>query len=272
VPEQDSSGTVVRVVRLMQELAAAPRDLALGDLAEALSLPPSTAHRLLKLLASLDIVERSADGHRYQVGREFTRIGLLVASNARLRNIARPILRSLSDACSETVVLCEYLPATRRFMVIDHLRSAHPLRYEVAELQPNSLLWGATGRAILAFLPAADQDLVLAQADPSPLGEAAPRAAELRRALAEIRAQGFATTQGQRISGAVAIAAPVFRAGGEVCGSLCITAPEMRFPASLRAAVARAVMDHAGRLSEALGHLAPPADAVPRPKRRASVS
>lgn len=250
-----NSGTVARVVRVMQELAGTVGDVALSNLAEALALPPSTVHRLLQLLAESGIVERGAEGQRYRVGREFYRIALLVAANTGTREIARPVLRSLADACAETCALCEYLPSSHRFMVVDHVRSKHPLRYEMAELQPQSLVWGASGRSILAFLPNEARDAALADAGPAPAtGTPPPPRSQMLRVLAEIRRDGYAHTEGQRIPGAVAFGAPVYRAGHEVFGGLCITIPEMRFDRGRRGRIVELLLHHARELSGIFGH------------------
>lgn len=253
--DQDSSGTVSRVVRVLRIFAAARGDLALGDVAESLSLPPSTVHRLLKLLAGSGLVERSADGHRYQAGREFYRMALQVVGNTRTREIARPILEGVSRACGESVILCEYLPASHAFAVIDHVRSHHPLGYEVAELKPESLLWGASGRSILAFLPEAERDAVYTLAESSPAaGEKPPVRDRVEAELARIRARGYAQTEGQRIPGAVGLGVPVRRLGGHVFGSLCITAPAMRFPPDLIDRMVAVLKEHAQELSAMLGY------------------
>ena len=52
---------------------------------------------------------------------------------------------------------------------------------------------------------------------------------ELEEEMARVRERGYAITTGQRIYGAVGIAAPIFGMGHRVLGDIGITVPEQRF-------------------------------------------
>ncbi len=44
-----------------------------------------------------------------------------------------------------------------------------------------------------------------------------------------MRRRGYAFSAGQRLAGAIGLAAPIFGAGGEVAGDIVLTIPEQRF-------------------------------------------
>jgi DNA-binding IclR family transcriptional regulator len=87
--------------------------------------------------------------------------------------------------------------------------------------------------------------------------------AKLHKALASIRANGFAHTFGQRIKGAVGLFAPVFNASGEVIASFGVTVPEVRYRPTALASLTSSVVHQALALSRALGYLQPVVDARP---------
>src|SRR6185437_12824591 len=98
--------------------------------------------------------------------------------------------------------------------------------------QWNTIHSGATGLAILAFLPE-EERRALYQRDLERFTERTLVSPEdLEAETARIRARGYAYSQGQRSRGAVGFGAPLFDAAGDVFGDVCITIPEGRFDPS----------------------------------------
>lgn len=251
--ENWGTGTVTRVVRLLQCLAEAD-DLSLTELSHRLGLPASTVHRLLQLLAQHDLVERAPNSQHYRSGVEFFRLASLVVSKTDLVDIAEPILKSVVEACNEVCFLVRYLPAAKRIMFVRAVNSTHPLRYNIPLFEPSTMLWGATGRSVLAFLPSAERDAVLADAHVSPVtGRRLPPRKDFLRELQHIREAGYVCTRGQKMPGATGIGAPVFGGDGHVIGSICITVPQARFDPESEPVLANLVINAAARLSTALG-------------------
>jgi DNA-binding IclR family transcriptional regulator len=81
---------------------------------------------------------------------------------------------------------------------------------------------GASGKAILAYLDEGRRNAILDQVTNK------TRRAELVRALDTVRSQGFATSQGEVIVGAIALAAPTFNHNGEVTGCIGLFGPKAR--------------------------------------------
>ena len=65
---EEATSTVVRVVRLLQCVADIGGEISVKEFATRLSLPPSTVHRLLKLLMSQGLIEQRASTQRYRAG------------------------------------------------------------------------------------------------------------------------------------------------------------------------------------------------------------
>ena len=77
----------------------------------------------------------------------------------------------------------------------------------------------------------------------------------LEAALAQSGKAGFAISQGERLVGAVGIAAPIFDTQDQVVGSLQLTIPEHRFVRRRVREVANLVKQNADRLRGQIEHV-----------------
>jgi DNA-binding IclR family transcriptional regulator len=252
--ENSGAGTVTRVVKLLACIAEADGDVSIKSLCQSLNLPASTVHRLLGLLTKEGVIERAPSRALYGPGPEFVRIGSLVAAKVRIADLAKPIMRTLADESDETCVLLRYLPNSRKVMALHAEYSAHPLRYQIEMFQPHSLLWGATGRSVLAFLTESEIESAIRDNDTSPAsGQKLPSKNVLLKELQEIRERGYAITHGQKIAGAVGLAAPLFNSEKRAIGSLSITVPKARFSQKGNTKLAALLLGTAGKLNHMLG-------------------
>ena len=270
----ESTSTVVRVVRLLQCIAEIGGEISVKDFATRLSLPPSTVHRLLKLLMVQGLVEQRAATQRYRAGREFFRIAALVTRQLDVEEIVRPVLADMRDACQETCYFTLYLPASRSVVGALVMRSPHPLGYHFERFMQERVAWGAVGRCILAYLPEAEVRKAVEEAGPSPAGDPPPTFQQMQAILQDIRDRGYACAKGQIFPEAIGFAQAVFDADGKVVGSLGITMPMVRYRPSLEKRLADLVMAQALRVSQALGfraatETAPAGAAKAHPLRKA---
>jgi DNA-binding IclR family transcriptional regulator len=247
-------GTVARTVQMLRYIAEHP-ETKIKEIAEALNLAPSTCHRLLDLLAREGMVEHDKIRRCYGIGLEFFRIAAQVQTHNEIRDLALPLLRRVVDACHETCVLCMYDAGIGKLLFVEKVDSSRLLRYQLPMNEPLSVLWGASGRAVLAFLPPNEVERIYDSEGNAPAsGEARPSRKALETELKAIRARGYAVSFGQKIAGAVGINAPVFDAHGRVIGSLGVTAPESRVKAGDAAKLGDLVRTAAEELSRALGY------------------
>lgn len=260
-------GTVERVIALMRALAEAGGDVSIKTLSDRIGLPASTVHRLLALLMNVEIVERGRSPHSYRVGVEYYRLSALVFTQTSPREVARPFLERVAKGCGEVSLLMRYMKGSRKVMLEDSVDSLHPLRYSISLYEPLSVLWGASGRAVLAFLPEEEIRAVLAENERSPVeGLPTPTWEELAPEIAHIRARGYAHTKGQKIAGAVGFGAPVFESDGSLFGAICVTVPQVRYEPSMEEPIAKLIIEEAASLSTTLGYTG----VIQTPRKRAS--
>ena len=263
----EAVGTVERVISLMRALAEARGDVSIKTLSDRIGLPASTVHRLLALLANVEIVERGKVPHSYRIGVEYFRLSALVFTQTSLQDVARPFLERVASGCGEVSLLMRYMKRSRKVMLEDSIDALHPLRYSISVYEPLSVLWGASGRSVLAFLPEEEVRAVLAEGERSPVENLpTPSWDEISPLLTEIRAKGYAISFNQKVAGAVGLAAPIFENDGSVFGSLCVTVPKMRFAPEMEAPIAKLLTREAASLSAALGYTG----AAQTPIRRAA--
>jgi DNA-binding IclR family transcriptional regulator len=222
-------GTVARTLSVLRVVAEAKGSVGVKDVASALQLPMSTSHRLLDLLLEAGFVEKEKIKRRYSVGTEFFRLANLVTHKISFALLAQPLLDELTRETGETALFSAYLAAQHSVAYAAKSDSPHSLRFRIDLFQQVSLEWGATGIAILAFLPEEVQAAAFAHARPSPItGRRLTRAAFFER-LASVRRDGFAVTEREKLPDSVGIAVPLEATPGNVIGSIALTIPKVRF-------------------------------------------
>lgn len=246
-------GTVQRVVEILRYFADRGES-TLKDLSGSVALAPSTCHRLLDILSLDGIIEHTAARQNYRIGCEFFRIAALVQAKHNIRAIAEPFLSAAVEASNESCVLSLYLPFQGKMIYAEKADSSRLLRYQLPMNVPVSVLWGASGRAMLAWFNKEEIDRIYATEGEAPAsGEPLPTRKTLDQLLGLIRNRGYVVSYGQKIEGAVGFGAPVFGVDGTVVGSLCITVPRANVMRRDEARLGRLVQEQAGRLSAALG-------------------
>ncbi|MEP9399106.1 IclR family transcriptional regulator [Mesorhizobium sp. KR2-14] len=247
-------GPIVRCVKLIRLLAEIDSDISIKDAASHLDLPASTTHRLLRVLMQEGMVAKDPKTSRYRAGIDLERLGSLLSYKKGFRDLTLPYLERIVAQCGEACMFVAYLPATHQVSVMAAVNSLHPLRYEMELYVPHTVLWGATGRSILAFLPEEEQRAIAAKGDRSPATGAPPPAWEILKAeLDAIRDRGYVLTRSQKLSGAVGIGAPVRNGSATVIGSFCITVPEIRFDPGKEKALATSLIEQAAEFSASIG-------------------
>ena len=109
------------------------------------------------------------------------------------------------------------------------------------------LVRGASGRAILAWMAATEQNLQ-AMSDGTDIDPA-----HLAKELTLTHKRGYAVSRNELIRGAVAVAAPIFDRTGRVAGSLGVFGPEVRWAEERLKDMGSELVTYAALVSEALG-------------------
>ncbi|GGO97203.1 IclR family transcriptional regulator [Wenjunlia tyrosinilytica] len=234
--------TAMRALSILEAFSSAQPSLSLSEISEAVGLSVPTTHRLLKALRSRDMVILDPDTRRYSLGHGVMRMAKIIMSRDDLVVLAHPGLERLRSQTGETVSLQTRIGDQR--VPIVELISEHPIRMASGVGATYSLLRGAAGKALLAFLPQRDIDrLVPTSTEPE----------RLAKELVAIRAAGYATSRGEVVAGATAVAVPVLDSEGAARAVINVTGPADRFTAERMAAAVDAIREVAESITRQLG-------------------
>jgi DNA-binding IclR family transcriptional regulator len=163
-------------------------------------------------------------------------------------------MQDLAEASGETVSFGVYDPVRRQTYVLAVVESDAPVRYVSKLHEWRDLHTGASGRAVMAFLPDDERRAVVERTRLAPATEhTITSLQELERVLAEVRERGYAFSQEERRLGGIGIASPVFGPGGQVVAEVGVSVPTQRFVRGDESRLARLVKACAERITEEMG-------------------
>ena len=208
------------------------RALSLTELSRRAGLPLATTHRLVGELVEWGALSRRASGE-YVVGRRLWGIGLLAPMETGLRELASPYLHDLYGATLATVHLA--VRDGTQVLYLDRLsgRASVPVVSDIGSRLP--LHATGVGKVLLAFAPPEVQEAVLADLRPV-TRYTITQPGLMRRQLARIARDDYATTAEEMTMGACSIAVPI-RAAGGVVAALGMVLPTLAQRARLVAAL-----------------------------------
>ena len=224
-PHEVPAGAIDRALAVLGVLAEASQPIGVTEIARRVGLPKSVVHYHVSALVRNRYVEARPD-RRYGLGHAALRLGRGNHTNVEMRTRALPHMRSLHHETWETVTLSALVGHERVY--VDQLVSPQEIKLAVELGRPFPLHAGASGRAIMAFLPGDSREALLSE----PLERLSSRTmvdpSGLRDTLESVRVTGIAVSRSERHEGAAAVAAPIFDAHG-VAGAMSVCGPEFRF-------------------------------------------
>lgn len=240
-----------RVLDLLLCLGTAD-ELSLTQIAAQTSLSKSTTHRLLDSLEGAGLAEYQTATKTYRLGVRVLQLAHQRSRASSLATLAEPILRRLCDETGETA--CLQVRSGIYRVCLQQVESRHDVRRAYTIGQPLAIYAGAIGKALMAFLPPAEVEGIIAATGLKPLTAATVSdAAAMRRELERIRCQGWAISAGERVPEASNLSAPVFGAHGGVVAAIGISGPSSRFTVQQAVAAVPHLLRGARELSELLG-------------------
>jgi DNA-binding IclR family transcriptional regulator len=192
------------------------------------------------------------------------RMAHMAADRLPLHKVAIPHLRELVAVSNETALIGAYDHIRREMMFVAMVESNQSLRYVNRMWEWMPVYAGASGLAIMAFLPEAEQREIIARTHLTPITDRTiTEPYKLEHQFELIRERHYACSIGQRTPGAVAIGAPIFGAAGNVIGDAIITVPEQRFDPASEQVLASHVIRCADRITRQMGGARPVVHARP---------
>lgn len=227
--KDESSSSLVRGIDTLVGLAEAGRPVAFSVLGASLRMPPSTVHRILQALRRAGYVTQDPATGSYSPGTAFMQAAAIFSSASTLPRAIETALNTLVAQSGESAYFGLYMPQSQRMRFLSQVYSDHAVHYVLRTGEDYSLVWGASGRSIAAFLAPEVLKGVYDRGRKEGGGQAElPPWREFQAAMKEIRAAGYCSSYNQRFEGAHSVAAPVIGSQGAVLGCMGICMPSMR--------------------------------------------
>ncbi len=206
------SQSLERGLAILSTLAAGPTLLGVSDLARAVDLSRSTAHRYVATLTKLGYLDQDPATRKYRLGPRVLDLGFSAINSMELREIAAPHLQRLSDETGHTVNMA--ILDDVEIVYIERCRASQQGQREIdLNLHVGSRLPAyctSLGKALLAYLDARRRRETLdriefVQRGPNTIMSKTALCSELAR----IRSRGIAVSNEELASGLRSMAMPI---------------------------------------------------------------
>lgn len=224
----------MRLIALLEVIAAKDQRYSLQALASETGLPKPTLHRMLQQLESAGLLQREGDGRHYGTGTRLRRLAENLLLNDTHHGARHVVLRHLVEEVGESCNITAL--SGSEVIYLDRVETAAPLRFY---LHPGSRVpahCSASGKVLLAQMTAAQRQRLLAHA---PLEKYTAKTltdlAKFEKEVKRVQADGYALDDEEFLPGllclAVLVPAP---AGPSNLSNLCVAvqAPIMRLTAA----------------------------------------
>lgn len=244
--------TVERAIKIIQYVVFDERTVGTSEIARLLNTSRSSAHRFLKTLSALGLLQKDEGTGKFGAGPELYRLAATLFASNNLLQAARPLMNDLAERTGEAVSLC--LRSGDYVIFVDRVSSRHELQYVVPLGEAVHMHAGASGQSILAWLTDDEIECIVSSDLPRYTANTVTDPEALCEDLRRARAQGYAVTYGQRVEGGVGFGAPIFDAHSQAIGSLLLSIPESRLERhDSLPEIGRRVREVADRISLRLG-------------------
>ena len=255
--------TLAKGLLLLEWLIRQQRPCRLSEVAKALSIGRSNAHRTLQTLVECGWAQQDPQTSAYRPSLRLFELGTLIDATADLRTLLRPRLAQLAQATGETIHLATL--DGPEIVYLDKFDSPLPVAAysRVGGRAPAYCV--ASGKALMAATSTGVAELrqqlgTLVAHTPNTLTDFDELAADLQR----VRERGYAENREEWRLGVCGLGAPVFNARREPVAAVGMSVPSIRFARTQARMLAGQLLACAHDASLLLGYRQPDDDTTPR--------
>ena len=232
-PEADDDqrnmvNSLAKGLRVLEAFTAERPELTLSEVGLLAKIDPGTAFRMLNTLVMAGYVSRIPDSKRFRLTLKCTDLGLHAIGRADLREIARPILRSLVGEVNEAASLGVLDGAD--ILYIERVRAG--LTRMGVDIRIGTTIpafWSTIGEAMLAYLPPRELARVLAlKPRPGGFPHKPMKQDEIENSLRSVRQDGYALRDSYFGSGLRVLAVPVLDIDNYPLAAISVAVPQIQ--------------------------------------------
>ncbi|WP_119305929.1 IclR family transcriptional regulator [Cohaesibacter haloalkalitolerans] len=245
--------TLARGLEILQIVASDIKDA--GEIARAVGIPRSTAHRMLSSLVQLGYLY-NLPSHGYLLGPELVFLGHKAKEQQPLALVAEPHLKALASKTRDTVHLG--IPDGVEVFYLSKINGTQGglvMRSKVGQRMP--MAFTGLGKALLIGLPSElwrdyyDRGCAMQAGHPE---RVAPRPwKEVEIDLARSKEKGFAVDMEENEIGIRCVAAPIFDISGKLVASISVASAVPFMPLERMDELAPLVRETSAAISQDLG-------------------
>jgi DNA-binding IclR family transcriptional regulator len=227
-PASGGPRSVMRLMRLLDAVAAAREGRTLAHLSAQLASPKSSLLTLLRPLVAAGYLMHV--DNRYRLGAGAYRLASAILATRDLSQLMTPYMEELVARTRESVFLAILDREARLVSYADRIDSPQAVRYSVPVGAVRPLYCSAAGLLLLAYQEEDWRERYLKTVSIKPLTpDTVTSRTAIRARLETIRAEGVSISIGEAVPEVAGIAAPIFDPDGSVSAALLIGAPADRF-------------------------------------------
>jgi DNA-binding IclR family transcriptional regulator len=238
---EDALKSLVKVVAILEAFSTSRRSMSLAEIATATEFPRSTTHRLAASMRDVGLLDQEGNRDRYRLGIRLFELGNTVLANMDLHREARPYVDALSRVSGHLVHLAVF--DGWQAIVVHRVPADSGTPLTLIEAAP--IHCTSTGKAILAFQPAAKIDAIISGGLKRFTDATITDGRKLKGELRLIRTRGYAFDEGEHQPGIRCVGAPIRDRVGRVIAGLSVSGPARRLPRDQMAELAKIVVHHA---------------------------
>lgn len=219
--------SLVKAMHVLECFSVQQPELGVSDIAKMLDLQKSTVFNILNTFEACGYIIQDPKSDKYHLGMKVLHLGYIVNHHMGLRDMFLPCLSRIADETGEV----SYFGILDNREVL-YIEAAYPKNHPqtrniLGERAP--LYCTGLGKAMLAFLPEEEQQLVLRGELKKYTQYTLSDPTALQAQLRQIRTQGYAIDDMEHELGIRCVAVPVFGASNAVIAAVSISGPSMRF-------------------------------------------
>lgn len=219
--------SLVRALRLLQEVAEAGDGITLTEVANRVGLPVSSAHRLLSTLQQEGFVRFDGERTLWFVGVKAFSVGNAFLRARDLVQVARPYMRGLMEQCDETVNLA--VEDSGQIIYLAQIECRQMMRALASPGARVPMHSSAVGKVLLAYMNKAACEGMLDKLRLERFTANTITGRErLVSSLGQVRQQGFAFDDEEHAIGLRCVASPIFNEAREVIAGISLSGPAAR--------------------------------------------
>jgi DNA-binding IclR family transcriptional regulator len=255
-PNPRSTATLTTLDRGLQilELLASGETrsgLTLTELGRAFGMHRSTLSRFLVTLRARGYIGRDSGSERYVIGPRGLILARAYLDRLEIRHVGRPALAAL---CARTGELVHFVILDQGDAItVERIEGVHPTTLQTDLGARRPAYCTASGKAILAYLDPDEVERELPLKMTAFTQRTITSVARMHAELANVRRQGYAIDDEERIEGLRCVAAPLFGSSG-VLGALSLAAPVSRVELARFEELCQDVRATAETISRQLGY------------------